>query len=106
MPAPSLNTRQRAHLRSMAHTLSPVAQVGADGLSEGLVEAVKTALATHELIKVKLGQSFPGDRKVAAKELAEATEADMTQLIGRVVVLFRPRPKQDSDPRPRIELPR
>ncbi|HWB80726.1 MAG TPA: ribosome assembly RNA-binding protein YhbY, partial [Nannocystaceae bacterium] len=89
--APSVTTRARAHLRALAHHLEPVVQVGAEGLSESLREAVVVALEQHELIKVRLGQAFEGKRREAARELAEAVAADLVQVIGRVIVLYRPR---------------
>lgn len=104
MTAPTISSRARSHLRSLAHGLQPVVQVGADGLTESVQEAVKVALHQHELIKVKIGQSYEGDRKEAARALAEATSSDLTQVIGRVVVLFRPRGK-DLPGKPRITLP-
>lgn len=105
MAAPTISSRQRAHLRSLAHPLRPVVQIGGSGLTDGIVEATDVALAEHELIKVKIGQGFDGDRREAARELAERTRADLTQVIGRVVVLYRPRPPRGGDPRPRIVLP-
>jgi len=107
MPAPTVSTRARAHLRSLAHGLRPVVQIGGDGLTEAVVQATAEALAEHELIKVKLQQSFEGERKQAARELAEAAEADLTQVIGRVIVLYRPRPKNDprNKDKPPISLP-
>ena len=107
MAAPSISTRARAHLRSLAHGLRPVVQIGADGLTEPVIQATVEALAEHELIKVKLGQAFEGERKEAARELATATEADLTQVIGRVIVLYRPRPKDDprNKAKPPIALP-
>lgn len=107
MAAPSISSRARAHLRSLAHGLRPVVQVGADGLTEPVIRATVEALAEHELIKVKLGQGFVGERRQAARELAEAAEADLTQVIGRVVVLYRPRPENDprNAEKPRILMP-
>lgn len=107
MAAPSISTRARAHLRSLAHGLRPVVQIGADGLTEPVIQATALALAEHELIKVKLGQGFAGERKEAAQQLAEATESDLTQVIGRVIVLYRPRAKDDhrNVEKPRILLP-
>ena len=113
MNAPKLSTRDRAYLRSLAHPLEPVVRVGTEGLSPGLVEATQLALDEHELIKVRLGQSFPGDRREGAQELAAATGADLVQLIGRIVVLYRPPRKPakgesaSGTPRaPKITLPR
>ena len=107
MAAPTISSRARSHLRSLAHGLRPVVQVGSDGLSEAVVKATDIALGEHELIKIKLGQGFAGERKQAARELAEAAEADLTQVIGRVIVLYRPRPDGDhrNQAKPRISLP-
>jgi len=65
---------------------------------------VSAALEDHELIKVKLGRGFSNARKPAANELADATDAHLVQVIGRVVVLYRRRVRDDAT-RPRIELP-
>lgn len=105
MPGPAITSRQRAHLRSLAHPLKPVVQVGGAGLTDGIVEATDAALDEHELIKVKFGQGFEGERREAARELADRTGADLTQVIGRVAVLFRGRPAREGDRRPRIALP-
>lgn len=79
-------------------------QVGGEGVSQAVVDATHEALQRHELIKVKIGQAFEGDRREAAKSLAQATDADLTQVIGRVVILYRPRGR-DLPGRPRIVLP-
>ena len=105
MPGPTVSSKTRSYLRSLAHPLEPIVYVGAEGLTESLREAVEQALVDHELIKVKLGKAFAGDRREAARELASAVAADLTQVIGRVVVLYRPRPAKAGDKRPRIALP-
>src|SRR4029078_11848892 len=43
------------YLRGLGHHLSPVVQTGKDGITDALVAATRTALSTHELIKVKVG---------------------------------------------------
>ena len=116
--APQISSKARSHLRSLAHALDPVVQIGAEGLTEPLLAATREALREHELIKVKVGKTYAGDRKQAARDLAEAVEADLTQVIGRVVVLYRPRPPAKGegkgkgkgkgapgDAKPRIVLP-
>lgn len=99
-----ISTRARAHLRSLAHHLEPLLQIGHDGITDGLVDAVSTLLERHELIKVRVGQGYEGDRRDAARQLAAQLGADLTQTIGRVVVLYRPRKKKDPK-RPPIVLP-
>lgn len=102
---PVLGAHSRAYLKSLAHRLAPVVQVGVEGISPEVVRATTIALEDHELIKVKLGQNFPGERVEAAEELAEQTGSAAVQVIGRVIVLYRRRSREDPK-RPRIELPR
>lgn len=99
-----LRPRQRSHLKALAHALEPVVQIGVDGLSDGVARAVAIALEDHELIKVRLGQGFEGDRHEAASALGRAVDAAVVQVIGRVIVLYRRRAR-DLPERPRIELP-
>lgn len=108
---PKISTRARAYLRSLAHHLEPLSQIGHDGLTEGLIESISTLLDRHELIKVRVGQGYEGDRREAAAALAGALGADLTQMIGRIIVLYRPRPpakkadKGKDAKRPPIVLP-
>jgi RNA-binding protein len=95
----SLTGKQRRLLRALGHGLSPVVQLGKGGLSEPLVDAVDRALADHELIKVKLLETFDLDRHDAATELAGRTRSEVAQVLGRTILLYRPDPED-----PRIEL--
>lgn len=95
----SLSTRQRQRLKGLAHGLSVSVQVGASGLTPGVVDSVDEALAAHELIKVKVGQGSDVDRKAGAAELAELSGSDLVGVIGRVWILYRPDPEA-----PRIDV--
>ena len=96
-----LKGKQRSFLRGLGHHLDPVVQVGKDGLTEGLVGALDVALTTHELIKIKLGESAGADRRAIGAALAEAAGADLVQVLGRTVLIYRRRVDN-----PAIELPR
>ena len=85
-----LTPRQRQKLKGLAHSLSISVQVGASGLTDGVVESADKALAAHELIKVKVGQGSELDRKAGAAELASRTQAQVAGVIGRVWILYRP----------------
>jgi RNA-binding protein len=87
---PVLTGAQRQFLRGRAHALEPVVQVGHAGVTPGVVRSVVEALATHELIKVRLHQ--PEDKRAAARELAEQSGAALCGLIGHTVILYRPHP--------------
>lgn len=95
-----LNGKQRRFLRSLGHHLDPVVLVGKDGLSEGLVAALDVALEQHELVKVKLGESAGADRRALGAALAEASQSELAQVLGRTVLLYRRRQKD-----PEIRLP-
>ena len=87
----ALRPRQRAHLKARAHALAPVVQIGQGGASDTVVAEVDRALTAHGLIKVKLA----GDRDARdtlARILAERSDAAIVQQVGRILVLWRPRP--------------
>ena len=95
----ALTGKQRRALRALGHHLEPVVQVGHAGVTAGVVAAVEQALWDHELVKVKVGSEAPGDRKVVAAELAAATGAELAQVLGRTLLLYKANPDE-----PRIEL--
>lgn len=92
-----LSGAQRRKLRALAHSLKPLVLVGNAGLSDGVLQAVDSALRDHELIKVQLRQ--PDDKRASAQALADATGAALCGLVGHVVILYRPHPDT-----PRITL--
>lgn len=85
-----LTSKQRRFLRSHAHDLQPVVQVGDAGASEAVVAATEEALAHHELIKVRFQQGDKGERRGMAEALCTGTGAELVQEIGRIAVLYRP----------------
>lgn len=97
----SLTSSQRAYLRSLAHPQKAVMQVGREGVSEPVVDAVREALHGRELLKVRVPEAAPLDVREAAEALAHRIEGlQVVQTIGRVAVLYRPDPEA-----PRIQLP-
>lgn len=95
-----LTGKQRRHLRALGHELRPIVQLGKDGIDDGLVAAVDAALATHELVKIKVGESANLDRHAAADTVAARTKSEVAQVLGNTVLLYRAR---DEDPE--IKLP-
>jgi RNA-binding protein len=96
-----LTSKQRAHLRSLAHHLKPIIQVGGEGVTEALLKTVMEAFNTRELLKVKVLETAPfGARETADRIVAELENVQVAQTIGRTVVLYRPDPEE-----PEIELP-
>jgi RNA-binding protein len=99
-PAP-LTGKQKSFLRSLAHKLKPVVQVGHQGATEAVLAAVEVALERHELIKVKVSGESETDVVELAPALEKGTFSQVAQIIGHTVVLYR---RRDKDPK--IVLPR
>ena len=95
----TLNGKQKRKLRALAHPLKAVVQIGQRGVTEGLVHQVDTALADHELIKVRLGAECPIGRNEAAQQLVPRTGCEVAGMVGRILILYRPHPEH-----PRIRL--
>ena len=85
----SLDNKKKRDLKSQAHHLKVVIQVGQHGVSENLIAETDNALNTHELIKVQIQSDDRDERLEAAKLLATKTGAELVQKIGKVFVLYR-----------------
>ena len=91
---PSGDLRRR--LRAAAHPLSPVVQIGKEGVTPAVVRQVTGALHDHELIKVKIGSESPEDRFEIAERLSGEPGVQVVQIIGRVVVLYKRHPEEPA----------
>ena len=91
-----LTGKQRAALRREANGLEPVFQVGKSGMDAPLIEGVAQCLAKRELVKLRLLENCPEQPKDVAAALAEATGAEVVQVIGRVAVLFLKKKKEST----------
>jgi len=99
MPAGKL----RKALRAAGHHLSPIVQVGKEGVTAAVLNQLDEALETHELVKVKVGSESPEDRFEAAARLASAPGARLAQVLGRTVLVYRKHPKKPKfEPNPRL----
>ncbi len=96
-----LTSKQRSYLRGLANPLEPIFQVGKGGIAEGVIAAIDDALAARELIKVRVLRNVDDDIRSIADNLGTKTGAEVVQVIGRNVILYR---QNDQDPR--VVLPR
>lgn len=90
-----LNGKQRRQLRALGHHLGVVVQVGADGVTDGVISATEQALADHELIKVKIAADRD-ERALAIDQLVSATGSEVAQTLGRTVLLWKKRKKKSK----------
>ena len=89
-----LTSKQRAQLRGMANRMETIFQVGKGGIGPALIKQVDDALLARELIKMRVLETSPESSREAADQIAEATHADVVQVIGQRFVLYRPNPEK------------
>lgn len=95
-----LTGKQKRFLRAEAHHLTPIFQVGKGGVNEHLIRHIMEALETRELIKVSILNNNDDDRHEVAAELTAGADAELVQVIGKTIVLYK-----ESRDHKRIELP-
>lgn len=97
-----MTTKQRAHLRSLAHDLKPLVHIGKEGVTVAAIRSTREAFNTRELLKVRVLDMAPVSAREAAHALAaEIDESHVVQVVGHVAVLYRPHPDK-----PQIKLPK
>ena len=88
--------KERAALRADANHLTTIQQVGHNGIGEELIKNIDAALTARELIKLRVLETCPHTAKEAAELLAEATGAEVIQVIGYRFVLYRKNPDKEA----------
>jgi len=97
-----LRGADRRYLRGLGSSLRPVVVVGKNGLGEAVLAKLRSELAAHELVKVRLTGEDREQRDALARELAAASSSHCVGRIGGIALLYREHP----DPaRRRIALP-
>jgi len=84
-----LTPSERKALKAKAHKLDPVVQIGDKGLTEQVIAEIDRALHAHQLIKVRAATLDRHAREEVFKRIAEKTQSQAVQHIGKVFVLFR-----------------
>jgi RNA-binding protein len=91
-----LSGKQKRKLRALGHHLQVLVQVGQKGVTPEVVAALEQALADHELVKVKLPAEAMADRHQAAESLATQTDSALAQVLGRTLLLYKPKKKNSK----------
>ena len=94
----ALTAKDRTRLKARAHALEPNVFVGNAGATKAVIAEVERALAKHQLIKVKIQADDRVLRKQLGDEIGQAADAAVVHRVGKVVVLWRPKPENgDAD---------
>lgn len=95
-----LTGKQKRFLRAEAHHLKPIFQVGKVGVNDNMIEQIDDVLEKRELIKVSVLQNCLEDKDVVAEQLTQGAEAELVQVIGNNIVLYK-----ESKENKQLQLP-
>lgn len=85
-----MTSKERAQLRAKANGLEPVIQIGKDGISDNLLTQIDDTLDARELIKIRVHlETAPQTPKELAQAIAYPLGAEIIQVIGGIIVLYR-----------------
>ena len=93
----TLTPRERQKLKARAHALEPVVQIGQAGVTDRVARELDRALTAHELIKVKVTAADRDEREALCEDILSRADAAEVQRVGKVLVLYRPRPEDDEE---------
>lgn len=96
-----LTASQKRYLRSFAHELRPIILVGQKGVTQAVLAEFETALAHHELVKVKLAGGEREERAAAIEAMRAHANAEVVQAIGKTASFYRRNPERAQYTLPR-----
>jgi RNA-binding protein len=96
MSALQLTIAERKVHRAESHHLAPVVMIGNDGLTPAVVKETDAALSAHGLIKVRVLGDDRAAREAMYLQLADQLGAAPIQHIGKLLVLWRPKPAKEK----------
>ncbi|MDE5655364.1 MAG: ribosome assembly RNA-binding protein YhbY [Clostridia bacterium] len=84
-----MTSSQRASLRSLAMQMQPTTHIGKNGISETLIKQIDEQLESRELIKIAVLKNAEFSAKEIAEELAQSAGAEVVQVLGSKITLYR-----------------
>ena len=92
----ALTSSERRALRARAHSLDPVVMISDAELTAGVAAEIDRNLTSHELIKVRVFAAARPEREQLLEDICATLHAAPVQHIGKILVVYRPRPAQDE----------
>lgn len=85
----ALSSEQKKAYKRIGHHLKPVVIVSEQGTTDGVLAELDRALSDHELIKIRITVADRDTRQLLVNEVCKATDAELVQVIGKMVILLR-----------------
>ncbi|MBC8191853.1 MAG: ribosome assembly RNA-binding protein YhbY [Candidatus Marinimicrobia bacterium] len=84
----ALSSKQKKYLKSQAHPLKAVVQIGKAGVTPQCLQSINSALKSHEMVKVKF-IAFKEEKEKFLDEILTGSNSQFVSLIGHVLTLYR-----------------
>jgi RNA-binding protein len=91
-----LTPKNKALLKKLANPIQPSLTIGKGEVDATMLKSVDAALEAHELVKLHVLTTQSGSLEETAGVLAEKTKSEVVEIIGRMIVLYRPRKKNPT----------
>ena len=88
-----LKGKQLSYLRGLANTIDQRYLLGKREPDDSFLDQLDKALEANELIKVGILQNSESKPKELGEDISAKLGAELVQIIGRVIVLYRPSKK-------------
>ena len=95
-----LTGKQKRYLRSLAHNIDPIFQIGKAGINDNMISQIDETLENRDLIKIHILQNNFDDKNDLAQTLSQATNSEVVQVIGSMIIIYR-----ESQENKEISLP-
>lgn len=89
-----LSNHQKRQLRSLANRLTPIIQIGKEGLTENVIYTIELGLKAHELIKIHVLQTSPLPAKELIDLIVNQTKSFEVSTVGSMMTIYRPSEKK------------
>jgi len=89
-----LTGKEKKALRAAGNLLKPEVWIGKEGVTLGTITNVENTFNTKELVKIKIHESCPLDKKEVGEIISVKTGAELVQTIGRTLLFYRPFPEE------------
>lgn len=90
-----LTNSQKKQLRTISLNLKIKYQVGKNGITPQVIDLFDKALTAHELVKIEILKSLDKDIMEVALDLSSDLHAEVVQIIGRWLILYRKNKKKE-----------
>ncbi|MGZ8156697.1 MAG: YhbY family RNA-binding protein [Burkholderiales bacterium] len=91
-----LTPADRKRLKARAHHIQPVVIIGNAGLTAQVLREIDGNLKSHELIKIRVLGDDRSTLDALLADVCEAIGASPVQRIGKILVIYRPRPPEED----------